>query len=935
MLDGLWRLFTTGDWHISDTLDVVEERFPCATRTNRTCCALTRCKDSFKARFDRPPTFSEAQGCPCKPWSGHVGVVSDQASHPLDQTIASVVSHRDCSVRLKNYMAANPAIGSRTLRDILANPAATRQALLAIRNSGRLTANELLEMARVAAAEPPAAAVDPDDGADAREGFLALLQILGPIRFPADILKIAVSTRLRTTLTALHDARANGSHADAKAVPGDLGKLIEDWPTFSRQLRKQGNVGQKTIAELEGVIEGIVGRTMELLLGRPAGSAITMSVLAGKRLDPSFRERLVAAVTDGAVPASARLATLLHGNHGNLGLPPRGHVDVIIATLPEKERDTIARRFGLHGLEPQTLERIASDVYVTRERVRQIEAKALERLRIGQNRLAFERLVQAESNDVWKILSDGRDLILLPELNVRRHDISPHFHLAVEVCHGRLVNWLDSVGQPYLGGWLRPGTDPKRLKASVSRVSSWSKYAISPVPLGTACEDAGIATRDFLGVLPFASGIRIFEDYVCVGHLGSQARRTCRLHRLSMEKATSGCFDLSALGNAYSAAFPEDGVSPRVILLQLLRAPHLFFRLFDSVWMIVGRGPGVYGATLSDLPSSQPPTATGADFEVGSIGDWLYEVLKKNGLCRTVELRRLAQVAYGDSIAQSSVGAVLQSNPEFARVAPGVYGLQGRSPAGPGAGGGHAALLSDTQCRYYSISRRAGDPISTYPAWGPEFEMQLCSWAFSNASDDGYRSLLAVAEPSAWPVGVDEAGVWNARKRSYGSFRLPVLEPPAEFHLPSGSSFLASAAYLVLTGSIAWTTVNRASQRRIDSTKAASTLELLVRFGMVSSAPHWQDRHAALPRAADEVAAIMTELSKTGKLSWDTGHLFSLRTTRPPADPAYFLADMVGSALAGGEGSAESGAMMGPGPPAPDVETVFDSVDWGAVFSGS
>lgn len=49
--------------------------------------------------------------------------------------------------------------------------------------------------------------------------------------------------------------------------------------------------------------------------------------------------------------------------------------------LSEKQREVIARRFGLRGYEASTLEEVGREIGLTRERVRQIQVEALRRLR--------------------------------------------------------------------------------------------------------------------------------------------------------------------------------------------------------------------------------------------------------------------------------------------------------------------------------------------------------------------------------------------------------------------------------------------------------------------------------------------------------------------------------------------------------------------------
>ena len=59
----------------------------------------------------------------------------------------------------------------------------------------------------------------------------------------------------------------------------------------------------------------------------------------------------------------------------------REHIDTLLEDLKERERQVIVLRFGLEDGHPRTLEEVGKEFNVTRERIRQIEAKALRKLR--------------------------------------------------------------------------------------------------------------------------------------------------------------------------------------------------------------------------------------------------------------------------------------------------------------------------------------------------------------------------------------------------------------------------------------------------------------------------------------------------------------------------------------------------------------------------
>lgn len=72
----------------------------------------------------------------------------------------------------------------------------------------------------------------------------------------------------------------------------------------------------------------------------------------------------------------------------------RQNVAAWVFQLPEKQREVICRRYGLCGYEDSTLEEVAQELSVTRERVRQIQMDGLKRLKeiLEVNGYSFESI---------------------------------------------------------------------------------------------------------------------------------------------------------------------------------------------------------------------------------------------------------------------------------------------------------------------------------------------------------------------------------------------------------------------------------------------------------------------------------------------------------------------------------------------------------------
>ncbi len=117
-----------------------------------------------------------------------------------------------------------------------------------------------------------------------------------------------------------------------------------------------------------------VGRQMNLAperiddYHRALAEPLSLDTPVGESEDAVLGEFIVDKARE--TPADAALRTML-----------RHRIEDILATLTERERDVIALRYGLTTGHPHTLEEVARSFQVTRERIRQIEQKALKKLK--------------------------------------------------------------------------------------------------------------------------------------------------------------------------------------------------------------------------------------------------------------------------------------------------------------------------------------------------------------------------------------------------------------------------------------------------------------------------------------------------------------------------------------------------------------------------
>ena len=131
--------------------------------------------------------------------------------------------------------------------------------------------------------------------------------------------------------------------------------------------RLEGQLGRRpTVAELAADLQVAEGRVTEIL--RHAAAPLSLSEPLHEDGDAELGDM----VEDGAaVSPFDAAATALLGDE----------VNKMLVDLDEREREILRLRFGLDRGEPRTLDEVGACFNLTRERIRQIEARAMSKLR--------------------------------------------------------------------------------------------------------------------------------------------------------------------------------------------------------------------------------------------------------------------------------------------------------------------------------------------------------------------------------------------------------------------------------------------------------------------------------------------------------------------------------------------------------------------------
>ena len=159
--------------------------------------------------------------------------------------------------------------------------------------------------------------------------------------------------------------RAIADQARTIRIPVHMVETINKVTRVSRDLLQK--LGREPLPEEVGEVMGLPKERVQEIM-KIAQEPVSLETPIGEEEDSHLGDF----IQDESIPTpvEATNQTLLHEQ-----------LDDVVRTLTEREQRVIKLRFGWDDGRPRTLEEVGKEFNVTRERIRQIEAKALRKLR--------------------------------------------------------------------------------------------------------------------------------------------------------------------------------------------------------------------------------------------------------------------------------------------------------------------------------------------------------------------------------------------------------------------------------------------------------------------------------------------------------------------------------------------------------------------------
>ncbi len=534
-------------------------------------------------------------------------------------------------------------------------------------------------------------------------------------------------------------------------------------------------------------------------------------------------------------------------------------INDLLKTLNVRQKEVLELRYGLNFNSPLTLDQIGSIFEVTRERIRQIEAKALKLLRKPYSDWAKKELSQ-KSQELWDLASKGFGAIPIEPTYSVKNELPLEAIFLIDLAYSSFNEWLDTVSKLTPLGRISNSQNFNNVKKIHTKILSILNDSTLPIHISVLEKKLNVDKQVLQVSLHLIEGLRFYGGYISDRIIHKRLKRAFRLHSILAFKKYQGTVSLAELKELYLKNFHDDDCSMRDCLIVMTASPNLFLNCYDHGWAGLGDADNlkilleIQNDRLNneDVESDEPD-----DSNIKNASNTLIDIVKRYGPEKFEVIREHFTKLTKNKYSKASVGPILILRDDFVRVAPGVYGLINQLNEKTSYDKAVKVLLDPQQAELYCHARLAGEHFNSFPMWTPHMEYEWVKWAKELNQLNLYQSLLYIAEPSAWSIGDEEKSKWEKLKKNEGYYHFLEKNPINLIEtLPSARNILSVAIVAKKNGCMNWMSANRTMGLRVDDRHVRSTLALLVALKIIYPADHWQYPHKYNSQSAELIKSI-------------------------------------------------------------------------------
>lgn len=564
-------------------------------------------------------------------------------------------------------------------------------------------------------------------------------------------------------------------------------------------------------------------------------------------------------------------------------VPPLERIGEAVRNLGEEEAQVLELLYGFGGRPSSIPEEVTRVLGCPLEAVPEMETTAIRKLRHPRTLKSIVQALDASVDSIWRALAGSDQLLFKSELQASIEECLPgELRVAIQVRYGNIQPWLAEHTCDTSKAWYRGEYSCEEILNTIARVEGIHHEISLPAPLQFVSRFLGIELPLLIMAVKLADFSSIYKGYLSKSSLGIRFARVIDIHRLFASRYREEFATLGQVIEDYRLFCPPDRLDPESAETALRIKPHLFISLGDMGWSAIG----LPTEDLSYLNCGAPPTPPESDGRIlrhlkppdsesppPDPLDLIREILA-DGPCHVSEISRSFSEKASDAYGIKTLHDFLNASWDFVRIGPEIYALREHLNDPAILRNALPLLFTIQQCRIYTVSRHAGEPLETYPLWSLVTEERLCGWIEGQKARKLFASLLSIAEPQSWDAPQATRDLWTFKRQCLGQHYRLALEPnkKAWQQRPRLQDLFAAAVCARRLGYINWLRINHIVRpqlyEQLYDQDAVPILALLVSLKVVEPTDHWQKAHACRPDAEPLLEMLSQELQQTGSLRW-------------------------------------------------------------------